>query len=545
MKYNIIIGGAAGQGVKTLSKLTGKILKHHGFYTYTNTIYMSRIRGGHNYFQIRFSDQALYTHEKEANLIIGLNDETIKLHQNSLKTDGKILTDQTCQIEGKNLIKLPSKEWASELKDKKLSTYVLLGSLVKIFDLDEIISKQDLTHQQVMAFDKGYQATNTCFQTKQAIKDQNILISGNQATALGAIAAGMDFFSTYPMTPATGVMTYLAQNQKACGYVVEQAEDEIAAINMATGSSYAGARSFIATSGGGFALMTEGLGMASIAELPLVILNVQRPGPATGMPTKTSQGDLAFILHASPDEYPKMVIALTDIESAFYQTFRAFNLADQYQMPIILLSDRYLADSTATVKAFDLEGLSIERSIAQENMVTYKRHEITQTGISPRLLPGNPSFTVMADSHEHDEAVNIVEDAEMRVRMHDKRLRKEKQLQKEIIEPEYYGCQDADTLIIGWGSTRGLLKELAEDDTFINQKIASLSFSDIYPLPTKKLLSLYKKDLQLISVEHNATGQFAKYLRSETGIHIEKQILKYDGRQFDISTLKHKILEVL
>ena len=545
MKYNIVIGGAAGQGVKTLSKSLTKILKHHGYYTFTNTIYMSRIRGGHNYFQIRFSDQPIYTHEKEADLIVALNSETYMLHRTELKNTGIVLSDASLGLSNKNIINIDAVTYAKNMKTKKLSSQVHLGAIAKLFDLDKAICIKLLKDLQIDAFNMGYDSVNCVFNTVPTKQDKTILINGNEAVALGAIASGMNFYSTYPMTPATSVMTYLADKQAGYGYIVEQAEDEIAAINMATGASYAGARTFIATSGGGFALMTEGLGMAAIAELPIVILNVQRPGPATGMPTKTSQSDLSFILHSSPDEYPRMIIAITDAHSAFYQTFRAFNLADKYQMPVILLSDRYLADAATTIEAYDLSSLVIDRALSNENTKTFRRHEITKSGISPRLLPGNPNHTVMADSHEHDEDVNIIEDSKTRIEMHDKRLRKLNTLQSELIEPEYFGNKDADIVIIGWGSTKGLLRELVLDTELIDKGISALIFSDIFPLPQEKLLELNKNNVHFISVEHNANGQFAKYIRSETGVYIEDQLLKYDGRQFDIKELKEKILEVL
>jgi 2-oxoglutarate ferredoxin oxidoreductase subunit alpha len=240
-----------------------------------------------------------------------------------------------------------------------------------------------------------------------------------------------------------------------------------------------------------------------------------------------------------------MIIALNDAKDAFYQTFRAFNIADKYQMPVILLSDRYLADATTTIAPYDLSNLVINRSLSDYNIDSFKRHELTKSGISPRLLPGNPKHTVMADSHEHDEIASIIEDSEMRILMHDKRLRKLETLKTELTEPEYFGNSDANTVLIGWGSTKGLLRELAQDPILQSKGVASLVFSDIFPLPQEKILKLKENGIKLISVEHNATGQFEKYLRGETGIHIKDQLLKYDGRQYDINELKTKILEVL
>ena len=288
-------------------------------------------------------------------------------------------------------------------------------------------------------------------------------VSGNQALALGALAAGLRFYSAYPMSPSTGIMEYLAEKGAGCGVVVEQAEDEIAAVNMAIGASFAGARAMTGTSGGGFCLQVEGLGLAGMAEVPLVIAVIQRPGPATGLPTRTEQSDLKFVISASQGEFPRMVIALRGHADAFHQTIRAFDIAERYRIPVILLSDQYLADETATVKPFEL---AVPKAAdepgtpdAQPDEGPYLSYRLTDDGISPRLLPGNPDHFVAADSDEHDENGKITESAAIRTQMMDKRMRKLDKLQLELQEPELIGPETCRTLLIGWGSMQGPLME--------------------------------------------------------------------------------------
>jgi 2-oxoglutarate ferredoxin oxidoreductase subunit alpha len=316
--------------------------------------------------------------------------------------------------------------------------------------------------------------------------------------------------------------------------VVEQAEDEIAAINMAIGASFAGTPAMTGTSGGGFCLKVEALGLSGMSEIPLVVVDVQRPGPVTGLPTRTEQSDLKFVISASQGEFPRMVIALRNHTDAFYQTARALDIAERYQIPVIILSDQYLGDSTASVEPYDLTKVKVIKPLEVPDVPEgeYLRFQYTESGISPRLIPGKTRNFVTADSDEHDEFGHITEDAEVRNQMMDKRMRKLESLKLELLEPEFAGDTECDTLFVGWGSTYGPIKEAIQ---LLNEEgngtYGALLFGDIYPLPQKLLREKASKVSKIINIEQNATGQLADLIREQTGIRCQESILKYDGRQ--------------
>jgi len=318
---------------------------------------------------------------------------------------------------------------------------------------------------------------------------------------------------------------------------------------MAIGASYAGVRSMTGTSGGGFALMVEALGLSAIAEIPLVVVDVQRPGPATGMATRTEQSDLSFVLTASQGEFPRMIIAPRDVQDAFYQAIRALNLADKYQMPVIILSDQYLSDCTKTVKAFDLENTSIQRHIIDPHSMAddekYKRYKFAPRGISPRLIPGfKENQVVLADSHEHDEFGYISEDIDNRIKMMQKRMNKLNALSDELMEPVHFGSEKPEVLLLAWGSTMGPVTEAVKLLLEDGLEVAALVFGDIYPLPLKSLEKYRKSARKIINVEQNFTGQLARLIRQETGITCHNSILKFDGRQIDFKEIYIGVREV-
>lgn len=370
-----------------------------------------------------------------------------------------------------------------------------------------------------------------------------MLVSGNSAVALGAVAAGLRFYSAYPMSPSTSIMEKLAALGDEAGLVVEQAEDEIAAINMAIGASYAGARAMTGTSGGGFSLMVEALGLSGMAEIPLVAIDVQRPGPVTGLPTRTEQSDLKFVISASQGEFPRMVIALRNPADAFYQTMRAFDLAERYQIPVILLSDQYLADATSTVEPFDPGRIQVMNPASEhDGDGEYLRYRYRENGISPRLIPGKTKHLVVIDSDEHDERGWITESAEVRTKMMDKRMKKLEGIRQELLEPEFIGPDGFDTLLLGWGSTWGPIAEAVELlNREGNARYAALVFGDVYPLPQKLLLEKASKAKRVINVEQNATGQLAGLIREHTGIACTSSILKYDGRQISAEEIAERV----
>lgn len=551
--YNLLIGGAAGQGIDTTAAILEKALKKSGYFVFTVRDFMSRVRGGHNFSVIRFGTEVITSHNEKLNGIIALNDETVTLHKDKLKENGFILCDSSLSAKGDNIIKLDMYKMAKELGNAKVSGSIAVGAVLKLFgeSLDfanEVIRtavKEQYLEVNIKALRTGYDSLDTRFEHLDGNFSDWMLISGSKALAMGAIAAGLKFYSAYPMSPSTSVMEFLASKSNEAGIVVEQAEDEIAAINMALGASYAGARAMTGTSGGGFCLKVEALGFSGIAEIPLVAVDVQRPGPATGLPTRTEQSDLKFVISAAQGEFPRMVIALRNHTDAFYQTIRAFHMAEKYQIPVILLSDQYLGDSTATVEPYDLKKIKIaEHAQPEEIQGEYLRYRLTEDGVSPRLIPGNPVHFVSADSDEHDEYGFITESAAVRKDMMDKRMRKLKKLQEELLEPEFIGEEGCGILLLGWGSTYG---PLAEAVKLLNDKepgkYGALVFSDVYPLPVKSLTRLAPKAEKIINVEQNATGQLAGLIRETTGIECTSHVLKYDGRQISGEEIAYSILK--
>lgn len=537
--YNLLIGGAAGQGIDTTSAILEKILKRAGYSVFTCRDFMSRIRGGHNFYLMRFGEKEVISHSYNLDGIIAMDEETINIHSNELKKDGFILCDTSIEIEDSRILKIAMEDIAKKLGNIRVSGSIAIGAVLKLFNEDysniEEVLQSFLDERYVdinlKAVKAGYDSIETRYPRLKGRFDDWMLLSGSNAIALGAIAAGIKFYSAYPMSPATPIMGYLATKGRDCGIVVEQAEDEIAAINMAIGASYAGARSMTATSGGGFSLMVEALGLSGMAEIPLVVVNMQRPGPATGLPTRTEQGDLKFMISASQGEFPRMVIALRTHKDAFYQTVRAFNLAEKYQIPVILLGDQYLGDASATVEPYEINSIETEYSNSEYSN-EYLRYKYTKSGVSPRLIPMKSKNLVTIDSDEHDETGKITESAKVRVQMMDKRMKKLILIEQELQEPQFLGAVDYDILLIGWGSTYGPISEAIELlNSKKSKKYAALIFGDIFPLPQKLLIEKSKKAKQIINIEQNATGQLAGLIREYTGIICSKSILKYDGRQ--------------
>ena len=552
--YNILIGGAAGQGIETTVAMLQKLLKNSGYYVFTMRDFMSRVRGGHNFSIIRFGTEPVYSHSLQLDGIVAFNQETIDLHSKELKEKGFILCDKKYSSKVPGVVKADMAAAAKELGNPKVIGSIAAGAVIKLFDgepekIDQVLKeyvKEKYYEINKKAFLQGYEMVEKKFPNLAKASGPALILSGNQALAFGAIAAGMKFYSAYPMSPSTSIMEYLASKSREAGFVVEQAEDEIAAINMAIGASFAGAPAMTGTSGGGFSLKVEALGLSGMAEIPLVVVDVQRPGPATGLPTRTEQSDLKFVISASQGEFPRMVIALRNHSDAFYQTARAFALADKYQLPVILLSDQYLGDAFATVEPFDLSKITTVDPLQAPEIKEgeYNRYQLTKDSISPRLIPGKTMNFVTADSDEHDEFGRITEASRMRTDMMDKRMGKLEGLKKELMEPEFLGSEDFDILFLGWGSTYGAIHEAVE---LLNRKkgprYAALVFGDIYPLPQKLLKEKAETAKKLINIEQNATGQLASLIREQTGIVCTGSILKYDGRQISAEEIISRMIE--
>ncbi|MDH4240534.1 MAG: 2-oxoacid:acceptor oxidoreductase subunit alpha [Phycisphaerae bacterium] len=562
---SIVLCGQAGQGIQTVEYLLTRIFKLAGYNVFATKEYMSRVRGGINSTEIRVSSGPVSACVNRIDILISLNKGAVGhvekriSPQTIILAEKETIADDFDQTRYK-FIDVPFTKKATEIGNKIYSNVVAVGTVTGLFGIElhtvsEYVkiffsSKTDDVIQKNLAavkegFNLGVGLTDSSkikfdINDDADIKDQ-ILVSGAEAVALGAIAGGCNFISAYPMSPSTGVLVFLAKHAKDFGIIAEQAEDEIAAINMAVGAWYAGARAMVTTSGGGFALMTEGLSLAGMLESPIVIHLAQRPGPATGLPTRTEQADLEMALYAGHGEFPRILLAPGEIQDAFYLTQKAFNLADRYQIPVFILTDQYFVDSYYNTACPDLSDINIEKHVIKTD-VDYRRYQLTDNGISSRGIPGYGKGLVAVDSDEHDEDGHITEDLGLRIEMVNKRLKKLELLKNETIPPELSGPEDYKNLVVCWGSTynvvREAVKNLGRDDT------AFLHFKQVYPLPGQTSDYL-KKAKRIIIVENNATAQFAKLIKLHTGIEINDKILKYDGLSFYVEELMEKLNDLL
>lgn len=552
---NFMVGGEAGQGVQSVGFILAKAFARGGYHVFADQDYESRVRGGHNFLRVRVKDSRVEAIAEPVNILVALNRETIDRHRKELVKRGVIVFDseKTKDVGGDiNLLGIPLDKLAEEKAGNKLmantvalgATLGLVGYDLEILDrvLRDRFGADEIGESNVKAARIGYEYAQENFKgdfdyrLHPISSVKRMLLTGNEAIALGAIAAGCKFMAAYPMTPATSIMEYLAAKAKDLDLIVVPSEDEISAINMIIGAGYAGVRAMTATSGGGFCLMVEGLGLAGMTETPIVVVDGQRPGPAIGLPTRTEQGDLEFVLHASHGEFPRAVLAPATVEDAFWLTIKAFNLAEKYQLPVILLTDHHLASSYATVDKFDLSKVTIDRgllfSAEEAGELKYMRHKITKSGISPRAFPGQEGALVVTDSDEHDEEGHLIEDAEARTQMMQKRMRKLFSLKKDIAPPQLYGPKSAETTLIGWGSTYGAICEAVDILRAERASVNLLHLSELWPFPAEAIADALDSARNSYVIENNATGQLSHLIRAETGRKVSGRILKYDGRPF-------------
>lgn len=555
--FNFMAGGEAGQGVQSVGSALAKTMAQGGLHVFADQDYESRVRGGHNFFRVRISDKEILALSEKLDVLIALNKETVDLHQDEVKKDGVIIFDgeQTkLTAQSSRHFSVPIARLAEESAHNKLMTNtVAVGAAIGLVGYDfnrlaAILSKEfahlgdKIVEGNAAAARAGFDfvAEHAKGRTSQKIQPvtgapKRMLLHGNEALAFGALAGGCKFISGYPMTPATSILEYMADKGKHYGVVAAHVEDEIAVVNMAVGAAFAGVRAMVATSGGGFCLMVEGLALAGMTETPVVFVLAQRPGPATGLPTRTEQGELEFALHAGHGEFPRAVLAPATAEEAFHAAIKAFNLAEKYQTPVIILTDHHLTTSYATVDRFNLKQVKIDRGellSAEESsrLSDYKRHLVTKSGISPRALPLQGKALVVTDSDEHDEAGHMIEDGKTRNEQNLKRLRKLDGLKTEISAPKIYKTPRAEFNLIGWGSTYGAIKEAAallkEDKVAVN----ILHISQVWPFPAKEVALALGNKAKNIVVEGNATAQMARLIRRETGIEADDSVLRFDGR---------------
>lgn len=561
---SILIGGDAGQGVESSGAGFSQGFARGGLQVFAMQDYRSRIRGGHNFYQIRLSGRPMYSHSHSVHLVLALTAETVPLHIDTIAPGGAVIfsegldvDEESCKQRGVHCFPMPLARIAEEHGSRIMVNTAALGAAAgvcewKLSHMESVIQDNfgakgpDVVESNLAvvraAHDLARERYAKDFRYKLRPLDAppRMLVSGNEAISLGALVGGCRFVSAYPMTPATSVVEWMAALPPELGVVTKHAEDEIAAACMAIGAAYAGARALTATSGGGFSLMVEALGLAGMTEVPLVLVEAQRGGPSTGLPTRAEQSDLLFVINASQGEFPRVVLAPGTVEECFEAGWRAFNLAERYQCPVIILTDQFLATSLRTLdrESIDLSSVTIDRGrlLSREQLDSledgYRRFAFDESGISPRAIPGHPKAVYFASSDEHDEHGRITEDMENRRRMMGKRMRKMEAIAQEIRPPVRYGPDRADLTLLCWGSTYGPCREAVD---LLNSDGASANlvhFSDVWPFPAEETATMLDSCREIVAVEQNYTSQLARLIRMTTGRSVDRTINKYDGRPF-------------
>lgn len=553
------VGGAAGDGIASAGETFVKVSARAGLHAYAYNSYQSLIRGGHVLFQVEVGPQKKYCVPDQPDILVALNQDTLDREAKDALA-GVIYNKDRFKLEASQLrpgardLGLPVMKLCP---NPLMQNTVCLGAVMKVSGLDfniladllrETFKKktQEIQDANVAAAKAGYDYAAQNFPDLGIrllpTPTKRMVMNGNQAIGLGALAAGCKFYSAYPMTPASTIMHYLVPMSAKHGIVFKQCEDELAAMNMAIGAGHTGVRAMTGTSGGGFALMTEALGMAAMIETPVVVAEVQRGGPSTGLPTKTEQGDLWQVLGAGQGDFPKAVLAPATIEEAFYMTAQAFNLADKYQIPVIVMSDLLLSEHQETIDGLDLN-VPIDRGVwAVPNTngssgQPFLRYRDTETGVSPRAVPGQDGLMFVAGTDEHDEKGDLISDVHTdpikRVMMMNKRMRKMEFIAKDMSPTTIEGPASADMTLVGWGSTYAMMKRVMEH---FNQggknRINILCIRNIWPFPWKEVANILYGARKVMAMEVNFTGQLCRLIRQETGFYIAHRWFKYDGEPF-------------
>lgn len=572
--FNWRIGGEAGYGIMSAGSVFSKTCLRSGYFVFDFNEHPSLIRGGHNSYTIRASDQEIDSPVQSVDFLVALNTETINFHQeylskraaiiiNTDKVDiKKVKLSRSLKIFPIPLIKLAQEAGGKEIMMNNVALGASIALLKGEFEVLTLTIKEILSGKSKKIIDLNIKAAQSGFSfIKNNFKDSSldfslskkkalkkILISGGEAISLGAIKAGLKFFACYPMTPINSILSYLAKKGPSMKLVYLQPEDEISGINMAIGASLAGVRSMVATSGGGFALMTEAYGLAGMTETPLVIIEGQRPGPATGLPTWQGQGDLRFVLHAAQDDFLRIVLAPGDIEECFWLTIEAFNLADIYQTPVVILVDKHLLQDHQSIDFFDTSKVKIDRGFLltpREQQKKYQRYQITQTGISPRAIPGRKGFTFLANSDEHNQFGVSDEGAQNRINQIEKRDRKLQTLVKKMPQPKVYGDQQASITLVSWGSSKGAILEAQKILKQNKIKTNFLHLNYLNPFPIKFVSKFLQSAKNILMVEQNISAQGTGLIREKTGINITNRLLKYDGRELFPEDIIKKVKEMV
>ncbi len=560
MDITITVSGEAGQGVKTLGSLVARVLFDRGYYVVQDESYHSRIRGGLDATTIRASDVPRRAVQPLIDLFVPLASSVLPYHragnghESEIGPSTQTLCDTKSGVDLPAATRVPAVERATTLAgDAHAANVFLFGTMCRMLGIPieaatavtRKVLPAKILEKNLPVLEDGYaQPVMEAWSLPPRKLSHHVLANASQSIGAAAIVAGVRFYSGYPMTPGSGIMNYLAAHAEQYGIVVEQAEDEIAAANMAVGASYAGVRQMVSTSGGGFALMVEALSLAGMTETPIVIVDAQRPAPATGLPTRTEQGDLWYVLHAGHGDFVRYLSAPRTAEDAFTLTLKAYELSSKYQVPAVILSDQQLADTLVTVPRWDLGEVHLDQHLAEPASYKepYQRYALTPSGVSPRLVPLQTDWPVIVDSDEHDETGHLTEDLDNRERMVNKRIRRQQDLLSNMGEPLVLG--NGSTLLVGWGSSFGALEELVLDHP-VNLRL--VHFNEIWPLRTERLLAEMEHARLVVAVEGNATAQFAQLIARETGKRIERSILRYDGRPLSATYVESKLhgLEVI
>ncbi len=560
------VGGQQGEGIESTGEIFCIALNRMGYYLYGYRHFSSRIKGGHTNNKIRVSTSQTRSVSDDLDILVAFDQETIDVNYKELNDTGIIIADSKfspqCPEDTKALLySIPFTEMAADLGTSLMKNMVAVGASCSILGLDTEIFKEvvqeifgrkgdQVVQKNLDAIQAGFVYMNgqlngqpTNLQLAEGDGQKRLFMIGNDAIALGALAGGCRFMAAYPITPASEIMEYLIKKLPDVGGTVIQTEDEIAAVTMAIGANYAGVRTITASAGPGLSLKMEAIGLSGITETPLVVVDTQRGGPSTGLPTKQEQSDLMAMIYGTHGEIPKIVMAPSTVEEAFYDTAEAFNLAEEYQVPVILLSDLQLSLGKQTVQPLDLNKVQIRRGkLIQEDLPEsegyFKRYEVTESGISPRVLPGIKNGIHHVTGVEHDETGKPSEAAANRIAQMDKRMRKLKHIAFPVPVHIHAKHEQPDLLIIGFNSTRGGIEEAMTRMEAEGIKVNHAHIRLLHPFPVDELLPLVKAAKKVVVVENNATGQLASLLKMNVG-HIDKiqSVLKYDGNPF----LPHEI----
>ena len=552
----LVLAGQAGQGIQSIEDILSFLLKRSGYNYYSTSELMSRVRGGINSTEIRVSSKPKGSFLDRIDILIPLHNDSIEHLKDRISPDTIVIGEQD-KIDFEGIVDVQFTQIAKDIGNAIYSNSVAAGficGLLKVklescqdFIIEHFADKNtDIQNKNREAITKGHELGQNFTDIdikieKSPLVKEHLLLSGADAISLGALAGGCNFTCAYPMSPATGVFQNMASYAKKFDIIVEQVEDEVGVINMALGAWYAGAKALVTTSGGGFALMSEGISLCGMMESPMVLHIAQRPGPATGLATRTEQSDLNLVLYSGHGDFPRIILAPGTLEEGFTLTQNAFNLAEKYQVPVFILTDQFYVNSKYNIPNIDINNFKIEKHII-ETKQDYQRYSFTENGISPRGIPGNGKGSVCCGSNEHDESGRITEDPELRVKMVDKRLSKYEVIKEDIILPKLLGKENYKILVICWGSTYHIVSEAVE--SLRRTDIAVLHFSWLFPLPQETLEYLHQAS-KVIIVENNAVSHFAQLIQLSTGYVIKDKILKYNGRCFSVEEVSNKIKKLI